>query len=138
MPALHTDSHVFSRVLGRPLPVVARAKGVEVWDTDGRRYLDGAGGAVVVNVGHGREEVAAAIGRQAATAGYVHGTQFTSDALEEYARRVATHTASSANAAATRSRRGRLTAAPAAIQRSPAVRNAPAVRRWSRPASASA
>ena len=91
MPALHTDSHVFSRVLGRPLPVVARAKGVEVWDTDGRRYLDGAGGAVVVNVGHGREEVAAAIGRQAATAGYVHGTQFTSEALEEYARRVATH-----------------------------------------------
>lgn len=87
MPA----SHVFSRVLGRPLPVVARAKGVEVWDTDGRRYLDGAGGAVVVNVGHGREEIAAAMSRQAATAAYVHGTQFASDALEDYAGRLARH-----------------------------------------------
>jgi adenosylmethionine-8-amino-7-oxononanoate aminotransferase len=90
MPA-PLDSRVFSRAPGRTLPAVARAKGVEIWDTDGRRYLDGAGGAVVVNVGHGREEVAAAMARQAATAGYVHGTQFTSDALEEYARRVAAH-----------------------------------------------
>ena len=68
-PASSTESRVFSRVLGRPLPVVARAQGACVWDTDGRRYLDGAGGAVVVNVGHGREEVAAAIGRQAAAVG---------------------------------------------------------------------
>ena len=62
-----------------------------VWDTEGRRYLDGSGGAVVVNVGHGREEIAAAMARQAAAAGYVHGTQFTSDVLEEYARRLAAH-----------------------------------------------
>ena len=89
--ASHTESHVFSRALGRPLPVVARAQGACVWDTDGRRYLDGSGGAVVVNVGHGREEVAAAMGRQAAAVGYVHGTQFTSAPLEEYARRVASH-----------------------------------------------
>jgi adenosylmethionine-8-amino-7-oxononanoate aminotransferase len=82
---------VFRRVAGRDLPVVARASGAVVWDTEGRRYLDGSGGAVVVNVGHGREEIAAAMARQAAAAGYVHGTQFTSDALEEYARRLAVH-----------------------------------------------
>jgi adenosylmethionine-8-amino-7-oxononanoate aminotransferase len=58
---------------------------------DGRRYLDGSGGAVVVNVGHGREEIAAAMARQAGAAGYVHGTQFTSEVLEEYARRLAAH-----------------------------------------------
>jgi adenosylmethionine-8-amino-7-oxononanoate aminotransferase len=46
---------------------------------------------VVVNVGHGREEVAAAMGRQAATVAYVHGTQFGSDVLDHYARRVAAH-----------------------------------------------
>jgi adenosylmethionine-8-amino-7-oxononanoate aminotransferase len=91
MPPSSVDSRVFSRALGRALPVVARAKGVEIWDTDGRRYLDGAGGAVVVNVGHGRDEVAAAMARQAASAGYVHGTQFTSGALEEYAQRVGAH-----------------------------------------------
>jgi adenosylmethionine-8-amino-7-oxononanoate aminotransferase len=86
-----TASHVFSRAPGRTLPVVARAVGAEIWDTGGNRYLDGSGGAVVVNVGHGREEVADAIARQALSAGYVHGTQFTSDALEDYARRLAPH-----------------------------------------------
>ena len=91
MPASPVHSRVFSRAAGRTLPTVARAKGVEIWDTEGRRYLDGAGGAVVVNVGHGREEVAAAMARQASSAGYVHGTQFTSAALEEYAQRVAGH-----------------------------------------------
>jgi adenosylmethionine-8-amino-7-oxononanoate aminotransferase len=84
-------SHVFSRAPGRVLPVVARAVGAEIWDNEGNRYLDGSGGAAVVNVGHGRGEVADAIARQALTAGYVHGTQFTSDAIEEYARRLAPH-----------------------------------------------
>jgi adenosylmethionine-8-amino-7-oxononanoate aminotransferase len=87
----HLPSFVFRRVAGRDLPTVARASGAVVWDTEGRRYLDGSGGAVVVNVGHGREEIAAAMARQAGTAGYVHGTQFTSDVLEEYARRLAVH-----------------------------------------------
>jgi adenosylmethionine-8-amino-7-oxononanoate aminotransferase len=86
-----TVSHVFSRAPGRALPVVARAVGSEIWDAEGRRYLDGSGGAVVVNVGHGRQEVADAIARQALAAAYVHGTQFTSGALEEYARRLAPH-----------------------------------------------
>jgi adenosylmethionine-8-amino-7-oxononanoate aminotransferase len=87
----HLPSHVFRRAAGRDLPVVARASGAEIWDTEGRRYLDGSSGAVVVNIGHGREEVAAAMARQAASAGYVHGTQFTSEALEQYARRLAAH-----------------------------------------------
>jgi adenosylmethionine-8-amino-7-oxononanoate aminotransferase len=46
---------------------------------------------VVVNIGHGRGEVAAAMARQAAAVAYVHGTHFTSEVLEEYARRLAVH-----------------------------------------------
>lgn len=82
---------VFHRVAGRALPTVSHALGAVVWDTDGKRYLDGSGGAVVVNIGHGRAEVAQAMARQATAAGYVHGTQFTSEVLEEYARRLAVH-----------------------------------------------
>ena len=85
------SSFVFHRELGRTLPEVARGAGAVLWDREGKRYLDGSGGALVVNVGHGREEVASAIARQAAAAAYVHGTQFTSEALEEYARRLAVH-----------------------------------------------
>jgi adenosylmethionine-8-amino-7-oxononanoate aminotransferase len=84
-------SLVFHRAAGRVLPAISHGRGATLWDRDGRRYLDGSGGAVVVNIGHGREEVAAAMARQAAAAAYVHGTQFTSDVLEEYARRLSAH-----------------------------------------------
>ena len=63
------DSSVFHRPLGRDLPAIARAEGALLWDTEGRRYIDGSGGAVVVNVGHGRREIAAAMARQAETVG---------------------------------------------------------------------
>ena len=85
------ESLVFRRAPGRELPTVERGEGAVLWDRGGKRYLDGSGGAVVVNVGHGRAEVAQAMSRQAAAAAYVHGTQFTSDVLEEYARRLAPH-----------------------------------------------
>jgi adenosylmethionine-8-amino-7-oxononanoate aminotransferase len=84
-------SFVFHRSLGREMPTIDRGRGALLWDRSGKRYLDGSGGAVVVNVGHGREEVAAAMAAQAAAAAYVHGTQFTSAVLEEYARRLAVH-----------------------------------------------
>ena len=76
-------SHVFAR--GTGLPTVARASGCELWDTEGRRYLDGAGGAVVVGIGHGDASVAAAIADQAARVAYAHGTMFASEQLEAYA-----------------------------------------------------
>jgi hypothetical protein len=85
------ESFVFHRPLGRELPVIGRALGAELWDTSGKRYLDGSGGAVVVNVGHGRGEIAQAMARQATAAAYVHGTQFTSAAIEDYARRLSVH-----------------------------------------------
>jgi adenosylmethionine-8-amino-7-oxononanoate aminotransferase len=78
-------SHVFSRTPGRDLPVVARAAGSTIWDTDGTPYLDGAGGAIVVGIGHGRSEVADVLASQAATVAFAHGTAFTSGALEAYA-----------------------------------------------------
>jgi adenosylmethionine-8-amino-7-oxononanoate aminotransferase len=84
-------SFVFPRRLGAAVPAVERAQGAAVWDRSGKRYLDGSGGAVVVNIGHGRREVAEAMAAQAAAAAYVHGTQFTSAVLEEYARRLAVH-----------------------------------------------
>src|SRR3989442_3811054 len=82
-------SHVFSRVPSRSLPVVARAEGAIIWDTDGRRYIDGAGGAIVVGIGHGRDGVADAIADQARRVAYAHGTAFTSEPLEAYAAELA-------------------------------------------------
>jgi 4-aminobutyrate aminotransferase/(S)-3-amino-2-methylpropionate transaminase len=42
----------------------ARAKGAEIWDVEGRRYIDFAGGIGVVNVGHCNDKVVAAVKEQ--------------------------------------------------------------------------
>jgi len=85
VPEPAIPGRVFSRALGRTLPVAVRARGAEIWDSEGRRYLDAAGGAVVVNVGHGRESVAEAMAEQAARVAFAHGSAFTSEPLEAYA-----------------------------------------------------
>jgi adenosylmethionine-8-amino-7-oxononanoate aminotransferase len=82
-------SHVFHRVLTRTLPHALRAEGVWIQDADRRRYLDAAGGAIVVNVGHGDRTLVDAMADQSRRTPYVHGTVFTTDALEDYADAVA-------------------------------------------------
>jgi adenosylmethionine-8-amino-7-oxononanoate aminotransferase len=82
-------SNVFPRVIGRRLPTAERAEGAVVWDSAGKSYIDAAGGAIVVGIGHGDRKVIAALGDQAARVAYVHGTQFTTDALKGYARELA-------------------------------------------------
>jgi adenosylmethionine-8-amino-7-oxononanoate aminotransferase len=78
-------SSVFPRVTGRALPRARRAEGALIYDENGKRYLDACGGAIVVGIGHGNEAVIEALARQEHDVAYVHGTQFTSAALEEYA-----------------------------------------------------
>ncbi len=76
---------VFPRVLDRALPTAVSAEGAWIVDADGTRYLDGAGGAIVVNVGHGVPAVIDAITRQIHKTQYVHSTMFTTEAVETYA-----------------------------------------------------
>ncbi len=78
-------SHVFPRVLDRDLPEAVAAEGAWIITADGGRFLDGAGGAIVVNVGHGERAVIEAIEAQLARTQYVHGTMFTTGVLEAYA-----------------------------------------------------
>ena len=84
-------SNVFRRSTDPAQPVVARAEGVTIWDVDGREYLDAAGGAVVVGVGHGRDSVAEVMARQAGRVAYAHGTAFANEPLERYAAALAPH-----------------------------------------------
>jgi len=43
-----------------PVPTKAKGDGAYIWDTNGKRYLDGLSGLFVVQVGHGRRELAQA------------------------------------------------------------------------------
>ena len=78
-------ARVFRRSASPNPPVAVEAHGSTIVDADGREYLDAAGGAIVVNVGHGRREIADAIAEQAARLSYAHGSAFTTEPLERYA-----------------------------------------------------
>ena len=80
---------VFPRVLDRELPRAVSAEGVWIEADDGTRYLDAAGGAIVVNVGHGDPALIEAAEAQLRRTQYVHGTVFTTEAVERYAEAVA-------------------------------------------------
>jgi adenosylmethionine-8-amino-7-oxononanoate aminotransferase len=79
---------VFRRSLDPALPVAVEAHGSTIRDASGREYLDAAGGAIVVNVGHGRESIARVLADQAARLSYAHGSAFTTEPLEAYATEV--------------------------------------------------
>ena len=61
-----TMSHVFPRV-ARELPTAVSAEGAWITAADGTRYLDAAGGAIVVGVGHGDRSLIDAADRAAGT-----------------------------------------------------------------------
>ena len=50
---------------GAAVPIITRGEGPYIWDSNGTRYLDGLSGLFVVQVGHGRVELAQAAARQA-------------------------------------------------------------------------
>jgi len=54
----------------REIPVIDRGEGAYVYDTHGKRYLDGLSGLFVVQVGHGRVELAEAAAKQASKLAY--------------------------------------------------------------------
>ena len=65
------------------LPKVAYGKGIHVYDRSGKRYIDASGGPAVFCLGHGNEEVNAAIVRQLGLIAHGYRYTFTSDPLEE-------------------------------------------------------
>ncbi len=85
------EGHVFPRRLDPPLPVAVKADGVWIEDQEGRRYLDASGGAVVVNAGHGRKEIAKAVYDQILAHDYIHPTMFTTPVAEALATALAAH-----------------------------------------------
>jgi len=86
-----TTGRVFRRATSADPPVAVEAFGSTIRDSEGREYLDAAGGAIVVNVGHGRREIAAAMADQAARLAYAHGGAFTTEPVEAYARELGPH-----------------------------------------------
>ncbi len=82
-------THVFHRSLCGALPTVSHGEGVYLYDTGGRAYLDGCGGAAVSCLGHSDGRVKRAIADQLRKIPFAHTGYFTNEAVERLAERLA-------------------------------------------------
>ncbi len=62
---------------GSGMHVFDRGEGIMLYDVHGRSYYDGISGLWVVNAGHGRADIAEAMGKQAARLAYASAMSFT-------------------------------------------------------------
>ena len=85
----HPHGHVFYRKMAHERPMISHGEGIYLYDCSGKRYLDGSGGPLVVNVGHGRSEIVAAMAAQAQKAAYVHAIMFTNEPVEQLSHELA-------------------------------------------------
>ncbi len=74
---------------GGHVPVIVKGEGARIWDDDGRQYLDGLAGLFVVQVGHGRAELAAAAAKQAEELAFFPIWSYAHPAAIELAERLA-------------------------------------------------
>jgi adenosylmethionine-8-amino-7-oxononanoate aminotransferase len=78
-------SHVFPRHCHKAPPVAVRGEGCYLYDSAGKAYLDGSGGAAVSCLGHGDPDVIAAVQQQVADLAFAHTGFLTSDPAETLA-----------------------------------------------------
>jgi len=79
------NSHIFGRSTKGSLPVATEGDGCYLIDTEGRRVLDGSGGAAVSCLGHSNAAVRAALHAQIDHLAFAHTGFFTSAPAEQLA-----------------------------------------------------
>jgi len=82
------ESHLFYQTRSRR-PVLSEARGVYMWDVDGKRYLDGSSGAMVSNIGHSNPRVLEAMRRQMEKSTFGYRLHFETESSEQLAAKVA-------------------------------------------------
>ncbi|MCB0062127.1 MAG: aspartate aminotransferase family protein [Caldilineaceae bacterium] len=78
-------SHIFFNNLQGGLPMAERGEGIYLYDTTGKRYIDGFGGHAVCTIGHGVPEIADAMAAQARKLNFVNYIQFVNEPQERLA-----------------------------------------------------
>jgi adenosylmethionine-8-amino-7-oxononanoate aminotransferase len=84
-------SHLFYQS-SSPRPELDRADGIYMWDTSGKRYIDGLSGAMVSNIGHSNPAVLAAMRAQMDKATFGYRLHFQTGPSEALAEKISTLT----------------------------------------------
>ncbi len=77
----------------KALPIMERARGVNIWDQTGKRYIDACSGAVICNIGHGDPAILEAVKQQAESGFFAYRTQFNNVPSIELAHKLVDHSA---------------------------------------------
>ena len=85
---MSNDDAVFPRNFNKRAPVAIRGEGCWIFSADGRKFLDAAGQAAVVNIGHGVPEIGRAMAEQSSQLAFAHTSQFHSAPAEKLAARL--------------------------------------------------
>src|SRR5258707_1669322 len=83
-----TRSGLFPRNFKKGFPVASRGEGCWIIAEDGQRFLDAAGQAAVVNIGHGVAEIGRAMAEQSSQIAFTHTSQFHTAPAEKLAARL--------------------------------------------------
>jgi adenosylmethionine-8-amino-7-oxononanoate aminotransferase len=78
-------NHLLNRSLNADPMLAVRGEGIYLWSSDGRKIIDGSGGAAVACLGHGHPRVNAAIVEQLQKVAYVHTALFSAPSAQELA-----------------------------------------------------
>jgi adenosylmethionine-8-amino-7-oxononanoate aminotransferase len=81
-------THILHRAANAKMPVAVGGKGIELFDQNGKSYIDASGGAAVSCLGHGHPDVIAALHKQLDKLAYAHTGFFTTEAAEQLADRL--------------------------------------------------
>jgi adenosylmethionine-8-amino-7-oxononanoate aminotransferase len=90
-------TYLIKPLLDESLPMIDYGKGIYLYDKEGKKYLDGASGAVTANIGHGVPEIIEAMQEQAKKVSFVYRSQFTSESAEKLAEKIAALTPADLN-----------------------------------------
>ena len=85
---MSNDSAVFPRNFHKSFPIAVRGEGCWLFSEDGRKFLDAAGQAAVINIGHGVPEIGRAMAEQSAQLAFAHTSQFHTPSAEKLAARL--------------------------------------------------
>jgi adenosylmethionine-8-amino-7-oxononanoate aminotransferase len=85
---MSNDAALFPRDFHQALPVAVRGEGCWLFSADGRKFLDAAGQAAVINIGHGVSEIGRAMAEQSLKLAFAHTSQFHSTPAEKLAARL--------------------------------------------------